>query len=545
MELPDDVFFDVAAILLISALAGALAARLRQPLVVAFVLVGVAVGPSGAGLVSSGEELELLAEIGVAVLLFTVGLKLDLHVVRRLGPVALVAGVVQMAVTAGGGFLLARLLGLDATESLYVAIGLAFSSTILVVKLLSDLRQLDDLHGRIAVGILIVQDVAVIVALVAITATGASNDSLASAYGEVALKALVFLAVLAALTRWALNPLLHRIAGTPDLLVLFAIAWAVMLGAVGEELDLGTEVGAFLGGVSLAATPYREALAARLLTVRDFLLLFFFIELGSRIDVAEAADQLVPALLLAAFVLVVKPVAVTAVLVAMRYRRRVAVETGLALAQISEFSLILAALGLSLDHIDEQTATLLTVVALTTFGVSTYLMLNGERLARALAARLPFQERRDREDDIADTEGPDVVVLGVGRYGSAIVERLRERDLSVLAVDFDPRTLASWQDRGVDVLYGDVEDPELPRALALPHEGWIVSTVRRFEANVALLHALEHAGYRGRVAVAAHDLDSADRLFEAGADAVLHPYEAAGAEAVELVAGGLPAGRPA
>jgi Kef-type K+ transport system membrane component KefB len=536
MELPDDVFFDVAAILLICALVGAVAARLRQPLVFAFVLVGVVVGPSVLGLVRPGEELELLAEIGVAVLLFTVGLKLDLHVVRRLGPVATAAALVQMAATAAGGFLLARLLGLDGVEALYVAIGLAFSSTILVVKLLTDLRQLDDLHGRISLGILIVQDIAVIVALVAITASGASGESLAAAYAEVAVEAAAFLAVIAALTRWALTPLLHRIAGTPDLLVLFAIAWAVMLGAIGEQLELGTEVGAFVGGVSLATTPYREALAARLLTVRDFLLLFFFIELGSRIDVAEAADQLLTALLLAAFVLVVKPVTVALVLAAFRYRRRVAVETGLSLAQISEFSLILAALGLSLDHIDESTATLLTVVALLTFGASTYLILNGERLARALAQRPWLPEREAHPDhELEPDEAHDVVVLGVGRYGGAIVHRLADRGLRVLAVDFDPRALAAWQDRGVDVLYGDAEDPELPRALPLPHDGWIVSTVRRLPASLALIHALDHAGYRGRLAVAAHDVDAADRLIAAGADAVLHPYEAAGEEAVQIV----------
>ncbi len=146
--LSDDVFVDVAVILLISAAAGAIAAWLRQPLVVAFVAVGVIVGPSAMGFVEPGGELELLARIGIALLLFVVGLKLDLHVVRTLGPVAVVAGCGQVALTAAAGFLLALALGLAVNAALYVGIGLAFSSTIIVVKLLSDRREIDDLHGR-------------------------------------------------------------------------------------------------------------------------------------------------------------------------------------------------------------------------------------------------------------------------------------------------------------------------------------------------------------------------------------------------------------
>jgi Kef-type K+ transport system membrane component KefB len=539
VDLSEDVFVQVAAILIVSAVAGMAAVWLRLPLVIAYVAVGVAVGPSAAGLVEPGGELELLAQLGVALLLFVVGLKLDVHVIRTLGPVALVVGGAQVALTAAGGVLVSLALGLELTHALYVGIGVALSSTIIVVKLLTDRRELDDLHGRLAVGVLIVQDLVVIVVMIAVTASGESGST-GLVLLEVLLKGAALLLVLGLLMRFALTQLLHRLARLPDLLVLFAIAWAVALGAVGDELGLGFEVGAFLGGISIASTPYREAVGARLVSIRDFLLLFFFIDLGSRIDLGQLAGQLWIALVLSAFVLVVKPLIVMGLLGAFRYRKRVSLETGLALAQISEFSLILAALGLHLGHLDEDTTSLLTTVALLTIAVSVYVYPHAGAIAERLGTRLDLFERRiPRADpDEAPVAIPDVIVLGLGRYGAGVVEGLRERGTHVLGVDFDPVALARWSDDGVDVLYGDAEDPELPHVLPLPPHGWVVSTVRRVDANLALLHALAHEGYTGHVAVAAHRPADVARLTRAGAHHVLMPYLSAARDVVDLVANG-------
>lgn len=538
LSVPDDVFAEIAVILLVSALAGLVAVRLHQPLVVAFVAVGVVVGPSVLGVVQPGSELELFAELGVALLLFVVGLKLDLHVVRDLGPVALVVGAVQVAVVAVAGAGLALAVGMEVEAALYVGIGLALSSTVIVVKLLSDRHEIDDLHGRLAVGILIVQDLFAVVAMIAVASAGEEESgSLAAALASAVLGGAALLVVLAALMRWVLTPLLHALARNADLLLLFAIAWAVGVAAASEAVGMGPEVGAFLAGFSLASTPYREAIGSRLVTVRDFLLLFFFIDLGSRLEPGEAVDQLAVALLLSAFVLVAKPLVIVALLGALRYRSRVALETGLSLAQISEFSLILAALGLRYGHIDEETTTLMIVVALVTITASSYLLLNSEAIARRVAPALQLLERGPPVHAPPEHEAPpDVVVVGLGRYGEGIVSGLLERDVDVLGVDFDPEALSRWAQAGVAVLYGDAEDPELPHLLPLPESGWIVSSIRRTDANLALLHALEKRGYAGRVAVAAHRQADAERLLAAGADRVLLPYASAAREVVELVA---------
>jgi Kef-type K+ transport system membrane component KefB len=535
----DDVFEQIAAVLLVAAVVGALAVRLRQPLIIGFIAVGILVGPSVLNIVSAEqEEIELLAGLGIALLLFVVGLRLDLHLIRTTGPVALATGLGQVTFTSVIGFLIALGLGLDVVPALYVAVALTFSSTIIIVKLLSDKREIDDLHGRIAVGLLIVQDIVVVFAMIALTAVGAAEadrGALAEAL-EVVAKGAAFLGVIALLMRFALTPLLHQLARSQELLVLFAIAWAVALAATGEVLGFSREVGAFLGGVSLASTPYREAIASRLVGLRDFLLLFFFVDLGSQLDIAQLGNQLAVAAVLSAFVLIGNPVIVMAIMGVMRYRRRVSFLTGLTVAQISEFSLILAALGFSLGHIDSDTVALITTVGLITIATSTYMIIYSHELFDRVGSRLHVFERSQeelrREDEARlDREAaPDVVLYGIGRYGASIGRELRDDGYDVLAVDFDPVALDRWRAEDGRGAYGDAEDPELPTFLPLAGPKWVISSVPRLQTNQVLLHALRHHGYRGRIAVTAQSDRDAEVLEREGADLVLRPFVEAAAQ---------------
>ena len=292
-------FVEFALLLLICALVGAVFVRLRQPVLFAYIVVGIAVGPAVFGLVTAHDQIDLLAQVGVAVLLFAVGLKLDLHHIRHIGPVALATGLGQLAFTIVIGFALVLALGKGAMEALYVAVALTFSSTIIIVKLLSDKRELDSLHGRIAVGFLIVQDLAVVIAMMIMSALRGIGD----AAGEPAGLAAVLLSLgwrLAAaavtmfvLMRWVLPALVAAMARSQELLLVFAIAWGVALAALGEWAGFSKEAGAFLAGFSLASTPYREAMNARLTGIRDFLLLYFF--MASAATAAACSSSCAPA----------------------------------------------------------------------------------------------------------------------------------------------------------------------------------------------------------------------------------------------------------
>ncbi len=312
-------------------------------------------GRAGLGLVQHGGYLELLAELGVALLLFLVGLKLDLGLVKSLGLVSLTTGLGQVAFTAGFGFLICLWLGMDAVTSLYVAVALTFSSTIIIVKLLSDKREIDSLHGRIAVGFLIVQDLVVVLAMVVLSALGVGARG--GGLGDLlsVLGAGVGLLGLAALfIRYAATPLARRLARAPELLLAFAVAMAAAFAAIGEAAGFGKELGGLLAGVALASTPVRDLARLRLAPLRDFLLLFFFVVLGAGLELKALGEEAWPAIVLSLFVLIGNPLIVMVILALMGYRKRTGFLAGLTVAQISEFSLIFMAVGVSLGHVTES-----------------------------------------------------------------------------------------------------------------------------------------------------------------------------------------------
>lgn len=290
----ENVFVQIAVILSLATIGGALAQLLRQPLIVAFIAVGILLGPSALGMVVHSNEIEIFSRLGIALLLFVVGLKLDLHIVRTIGPVALASGLGQVLFTSLVGYLIALLLGMSHVTAIYVAVALTFSSTIIIVKLLSDKREVDSLHGRIAIGFLIVQDIVVVLVMIGLTAFGQADNELNMGWEvlKVVLKGTAMLLVIALLMRYILPKLLHHLAHSSELLMLFAIAWAVSGAVAGDTLGFSKEVGAFLAGISIASTLYREQIAARLVSLRDFLLLFFFIELGATLDLSTLDAQL-------------------------------------------------------------------------------------------------------------------------------------------------------------------------------------------------------------------------------------------------------------
>ncbi|HVL76968.1 MAG TPA: cation:proton antiporter family protein [Noviherbaspirillum sp.] len=541
-----NVYYQFALLLLAATVVGALALRLRQPLIVAFIIVGIGLGPSGLDLVTAHEEVNLLAQIGVTVLLFVVGLKLDLHMVRNVGPVALATGLGQLLFTIVIGFGITIALGMPALTALYVAVALTFSSTIIIVKLLSDKREVDALHGRIAVGFLIVQDIAVVVAMLLLGSAQAGEGTDASALWilalTVALKIAAAIALVALLMRYVLPRLLRLLAQSQDLLLIFAVAWGTVLAASGDMFGFSKEVGAFLAGFSLASTPYREAIASRLSGLRDFLLLFFFIDMGSHLDLRILGDQMGAAIILSLFVLIGNPLIVMAIMGYMGYRKRTGFLAGLTVAQISEFSIVFVAMGISLGHIAQQALGLVTLVGLVTITLSTYLILYSYPLYTRLAPYLGWFERKEpfREQAIErqhrDETPVDVIVFGAGRFGRRLLHQLRARGYSVLGVDFDPDAVQSLRADGIPVHYGDAEDAELASTLPLAGARWVVSTLAEADANRLLMQVVRDNGFKGKTAIALRSPHHEEFPSGLVVDKVFRPFDDAADFAMEEIA---------
>lgn len=529
-------FNELALLLAAAAAIGVVAVRLRQPLILVYIIVGIVAGPMVLGWITMRAPLELLAQIGVAVLLFTVGLKLDLHLVRRLGPVALATGLGQLLFTILFGYLLGMVLGMDHLKALYVAIALTFSSTIIIIKLLSDKRELDSLHGRIAVGFLIVQDIAVVIAMMAMsTLNMAEAGGIGATLGMIALKLVAAGLLLAAAMRYVLPRLLDLVARSQELMLLFAIAWGVALATLGEALGFSKEVGAFLAGFSLASSPYREAMSSRLNPVRDFLLLFFFLDLGARLEFHTIDGQIGDAIILSAFVLIGNPLIVMAIMGYMGYRKRTGFMAGLTVAQISEFSIVFVAMGVTLGHVGDDALGLVTLVGLVTISVCTYMVLNAQILYERLKPWLTRFERkipfREQESGSLMAEA-EIIIIGLGRYGGQLAQRLHKDGVRVLGVDFDPERVRELRRHGLRVAFGDVENTELADTLPLGGVRWVVSTLPDPVINRTLIANLRRHGYSGSVAAVAHTKEDAHTLTQAGASTVFLPY----ADATEFAA---------
>jgi len=541
-----DSFTTTALILAVAAVVAFLAHRAHQPLIVAFIAVGILVGPSGLNWVQDTEPLELFAEIGIAVLLFLVGLKLDLHLVRTTGKVALFTGLGQVLFTSVVGFGLAYLLGMSTTVALYVAVALTFSSTIIIVKLLSDKRELDKLHGRIALGFLIVQDIVVVLVMIALTTFGEDGETdLAMQVVQAVLTGAALLAGLWIVITYVVPRVLTLVASSQELLIVAAMAWAVSIAALSDRVGFSVEVGAFLAGFALASTPYRESIASSLSGLRDFLLLFFFIELGAQLDFSAIGEQVPAALVLSVFVLVGNPLIVLVIMGLMGYPRRVSFLSGLAVAQISEFSLILITLGRDLGHVDNDAVGLVTLVGLITIGVSTYMIIYSHQIFDRIGPLLRIFERRRLISD-AEPEGEvfDVIVYGYGRFGRHLVERLAASGCRVLVIDWDPYGRLQLEDPAlaarVSMRFGDADDPEFAGTLPLDRARWVVSTISRVDTTRVLAHALRRWGFQGKVAVTAllvHDADLLEEDVQSGMIAVvLQPFEEAADAAVGAIA---------
>ncbi len=542
------IFYEIAALLVLAAAGGLIGIKLRQPLIVSFIAVGILAGPSFLDIAQSDEHIDLLGELGIAVLLFLVGLKLDLGLVRNLGPAALITGTGQIIATFTAGFLLCLALGLDSGTSILVSVGLCFSSTIIIVKLLSDKREIDSLHGQIALGVLIVQDIVVVITMIVLSGLGGAGET---SPVENMIRVLAFgtamLAGVGLFVRFIADPLVTRLARTPELLLSFAIGWAALLAAIGHYFGLGKELGGLLAGVSFASTPFREAIAARLASLRDFLLLFFFVALGASLNLSGLGSSVGPALAISLFVLLGKPLIVFSLTRMQGYSRRTGILASLTLAQISEFSLIFMAMAVTLGRADESTMALLTLVALITITISSSAITYSHQFYGWLDPKLIqlFSIQTDdlpEDQALAESKAPEIMVIGLGRYGSAVAKALQKNGRSVLGVDFNPVAVNYARAQGVKALFGDATDPEFLAHLPFTSTRWIVSAIPEHEPDVAhddprrsLVRSLRSNGFKGQIAVAVQNSEAVAPLKAAGTDLILMPYRDAATEAADLI----------
>ena len=492
---------------------------LGVPPILSYMVAGLALGPL-TGLLGPSESVDLFSELGIALLLFVVGLELSVDKIRAIGRTVVLAGVAQVGLTFVLGALLAIALGFELSASLVVGLVVTFSSTVVVVKLLDRARDLGTLHGRLSVGILLVQDVLVAVVLTLFGALGGTGDGATGTPWlglAIALVGIIGLATIgAAAGRWVMPRLLTWLGPLPEGLFIVALAWlfAFILGA--EVLGISIELGAFVAGVVLAQLPHNEELRRRTHPLVDLFLAVFFVSLGASMDLSAVAIYWPTAIAFSVFVLIVKPILLTVLLGILGQSPRASFLVGVTLGQTSEFGFILAALAVEAALVPPEFLGLVGLVGFITIGASSLLVPHGESMAARLAIR-GWLEWLPGERGVAAVpprrpEG-HVVVVGMNTLGRILVQRFADLGEDVLAVDTDVTKLEGLPAR---TLVGDVSMAAVLEETAMEGASLVVSALQIEDVNSLLAYRCRRMG----VPVSVHAFDSSlvDELMEIGAD---------------------------
>lgn len=524
-------FSQFSIILAIVGLFSIIAKLLKQPLIIAYIFSGLFLAITG--LVGDLSSLESFGNIGVALLLFLLGIEMNLEEVPAIGKTALFTGIGQIVFTSTIGFFLARLLGFPTTPSLYMAIALTFSSTIIMVKLLSEKKDLTSLYGRIAIGFLLVQDVVAIVILMLLSGLGSESNTIFD-YGFIFAKALFLFFGVWLLSKKVLPVFFNKIiSSSTELLFLISITWALGVSAfVAGPLGFSLEVGGFLAGIALSNLPSHLQISSRMKPMRDFFLVIFFLLLGSKLVVTTSISSLlVPALVFSFFVLVGNPIIVLTIMGFLGYKKRTSFFAGLTVAQISEFSLVIMAMGETIGHLENTHVSIVVIVGIITMTLSTYLILGSEKIYKLLASWLSVFERKKTKESafITNLEMSDhVVLVGSDKTGRELLPFFQKANIPLVVVDFNPAVYNRLVADNIPVVFGDINDIEVFDSVNVSKAKLVVSTTSNLTSNLALLESIRLYNNNPITFFTASLKTDALRLYEAGATYVIVPEIVAG-----------------
>jgi Kef-type K+ transport system membrane component KefB len=529
---------NIALLFIVATVAAFLAKLLRQPLILAYLVAGVVIGPEiGFAWVKDEEIIELISEIGLILLLFIIGLEIDLKKLVSAGRTLLVVGVSQFLSCVALGVGMAVFMGYAVRGAnfdwLYIAVSLSLSSTLIVVKLLYDKFELTTLPGRITLGVLIFQDIWAIVFLA--LQPNLHDPRVATLLASfIKGAALVFAAL--AISRYALPRLFSFVAKVPELLLIAALAWCFAVGGAADWLGLSREMGALVAGVSISTFPYNVDVIAKVINIRDFFVTLFFVALGMKIP-APSAAIVSAAAGMALFVLASRLIAVFPVLYLLGNGLRASLIPSINLAQMSEFSLVIASLGLALNHISAELVGTLTFVFAITSVLSTYLIAYNHEIQRTLGhllVRVGFSGGGEIEQEKAQAEPENsIVFLGCFREASSILHELEFhcRDTNkesvldrTLVIDFNPVVLQELPLRRIRGLYGDIANMDTLHHARIENAKIVACTISdailRGTTNLRLLRQTRRLCPQAQMIVAADMIGGAIELYDAGADFV-------------------------
>ncbi|MFH1359210.1 MAG: cation:proton antiporter [archaeon] len=522
---------EIGVLIIIATIFAFLIRMSKQPLIPAYIITGIIVGPLLLGLIRDAELIISLSQIGVAFLIFTAGLEIKFKKLKEVGGVSAIGGILQIVIMFAIAFGISMALGFIGMAPVYIGLVVAFSSTMIVVTLLAEKKEINSLHGRIIIGILLVQDLVAIVALTVLS-SDLSFNSIIFVIG----KALIF-GVVAFILSKAVNPIFRKAADNREMLLLVSIS-LLFLFVIGSFLaDLSLVIGAFFAGVALANSNYKTEIQGSISSIREFFAVIFFIALGMQLNLISSKFIL---LLVVLFILViiVKPLFIMLLVRLSGYKKRTSFLTGNALAQTSEFALVIVTLGLMLGHINQGLFSVLVLLTILTMSLTSYFITYERKLATLFSWPLNFLEgikTRKEQLEYLKKDDKKTIIFGCHRMGSLILKEFEKNKKDLIVVDYNPEIIKSLMDKKIPCIYGDFMHEEILEKIGLRHAEMIISTVPDFEDNLLLVKKTKKMNKKTVVIVVASRISEARSLYEAGADYVILPKVIGGEKAIDLV----------
>lgn len=534
------LFLQIGLVLFSATVLGVLARVLKQPLVVAYIFAGLALSFTGIISTQNKDFFTLLGEIGVTFLLFLVGIELSVKQLQSVGKVSVYTGLGQMAISTLSGLLIALALGFNLITATYIALGLAFSSTIVVVKLLSEKNETNSLHGRVAIGFLLIQDFVALLILIFLSGFESGKSVDIFSFPLILVKGVFLLYLTLLFSKRLIPPVFTRFAHNNELLFLGAVTWCFMWASLAKYLGFSVEIGSFLAGLALATSAHNWQISAKIRPLRDLFIVIFFVVLGLSINLGELSNFVIPVVLFSLLVLFGKSVIVMFIMRNLDFRNRTSFLTSISVGQVSEFSLIIMALGVKLGHLGSDIVAMMTMVALVTISVSSYAMTNARKLYYRLGPLLKNLEKEGAHGPSSldsDILKDHIVLVGCRRMGNSLLKAFSKAELNFVVLDFDPEVVKRLESGGLKAFFGDASDPEILEHLNLKYARMLISTIEKLEENLALLKDSRILNPKMTVILTASEEKDALALYAQGADYVVIPHISGGEHLANIVLG--------
>lgn len=523
IHMENSIFYQLSLVLALAAVISLLFRAFRQPLIIGYILTGFLAGPPVLDLLHNHDAFASFSQIGIALLLFVIGLGLNVAIIRTTGkPVFFTFLAVILGIFATT-FVVSHFLGFTIKETMLIATALLFSSTIVVVKSLSDKKEQSRLYSQIAIGILLVEDIVATIVLLFVSAQ-AGGDASFSDFGLLIVKGLVLAVALTTFGVYILPRSASTLAASQEMLFIFALAWAFSVASVFWWYGFSIEVGALFAGVTLAHLPYAQEISTRLKPLRDFFIVLFFVELGQNLNIENIQSAILPALALSLMVIIVKPLMILSSLGVLGYTKQTGFKAAVHLSQISEFSIILIVLAVNVSLVDERMTAIITLTAIITIVCSTYLMKYDDRLYKIFQDKLSIFERSQTKKEVRSLHGYPLVLLGYRNGGYEFVRTFREMKKQYVVIDYDPEVIETLEDQHIHHLYGDVTDLELLEEISLHKSELVISTISDLQANLLLVDHLAGKNQDAIFVCHAATYEDAETLYNKGASYVLLPH---------------------